>query len=119
MAMKLVTKFLVRHNFQTCAELFWSPVNLEMRHDECFTADYSDDKSCCCNIAAGQKCFSNPGRKLRKEKQQEFVFHLLFFHIIVETGDIQISLKGASHRAMTQTKFHIICNVRSFSDEII
>jgi hypothetical protein len=38
----------------------------------------------------------------------------------VETGDIQISLKGASHRAMTQTKFlYDICNVRSFSDEII
>jgi hypothetical protein len=38
---------------------------------------------CCCNIAAGQKCFSNPGRKLRKEKEQEFVFHLLFFYILL------------------------------------
>ena len=92
MAMKLVTKFLVRHNFQTCAELFWSPVNLEMRHDECFTADYRRrQKPAAAVILLQAKIFFKPRRKLRKEKQQEFVFHPLFFFFLYFCGNWRYS----------------------------
>ena len=89
--MKLVTKFLVRHNFQTCAELFWSPVNLEMRHDECFTADYRRrQKPAAAVILLQAKIFFKPRRKLRKEKQQEFVFHPLFFFFSIFLWKLEI-----------------------------
>ncbi len=47
-------------------------------------------------LLQAKNVFQTPAENCVKKKQQEFVFHLLFFHIIVETGDIQISLKGSS-----------------------